>query len=156
MKIFEEPLVYLKGALVFVLGPLTYHLAYLGVVILVDLFFGMRVAVKERTFKWKLMYTKVLTKVTTYAAIIVMFHALDQVIGLPDTARWSVIVILLGTEMVSAIKNTSKLGYGKLADQLENIYLTLIKQKGGSADAKPSTPTKRKRKEASGSDSDSV
>lgn len=155
MKLFEEPLVFLKGALVFVLGPLTYHLAYLGMVILVDLFFGIRVAVKEKTFKWKLVFTKVLTKVTTYIAIIVMFHAFDKVTGLPDTARWSVIFILLGTEMVSAIKNTSKLGYGKLADQLENIYLTLTKNKGGSADAK-STPRKRKAKKDSDSNNDSV
>mgnify|MGYP007123079479 CR=1 FL=1 len=60
-----------------------------------------------------------------------MFHAFDMVTGLPNTARWSVIVMLMGMELLSAAKNTAKLGHGRLSDALEHVYLTLIKTNAG-------------------------
>lgn len=60
-----------------------------------------------------------------------MFHAFDMVTGLPNTARWSVIVMLLGMELLSAMKNTAQLGHGRLSDALEHVYLSLIKTNAG-------------------------
>lgn len=56
-----------------------------------------------------------------------MFHAFDMVAGLPDTARWALVVMFAGMELVSAAKNTAKLGHGKLADALEGLYLALMR-----------------------------
>lgn len=56
-----------------------------------------------------------------------MFHAFDMIAGLPNSARWAVVVMLAGMELVSAAKNTAKLGHGKLADALEGVYLALMK-----------------------------
>ncbi|MDK2600655.1 hypothetical protein QO179_24485 [Bacillus stercoris] len=64
-----------------------------------------------------------------------MFHAFDMVAGLPNSARWAVVVMLAGMELLSAIKNTAKLGHNKLADALEGVYLTLMKSQPALKDA---------------------
>lgn len=123
-----ETLLFLKGSLLFLIGPLDAQLMYVGVALLIDLVFGVKVAKKEKTFSWKVFTTKVSNKVLIYVAWIAMFNAMDMVVGLPNTARTSVIVVLMSMEILSASKNTAKLGYGRLAELLENIYFVLSKE----------------------------
>lgn len=159
---FSEPLLFLKGAVVFAVGPLNHQLSYLALAMVIDLIFGIQVALKEKNFRPMIMVKKFGIKTITYSLWIAMFHAFDMVAGLPDTARWSLILILVGLEIMSAIKNTSKLGYGGLADALEKLYLSLAKQKGGDSDVEEEQPEDkpkkrgRKKKSESTSDSDST
>jgi phage-related holin len=124
----SEPFVFLKGALVFLIGPIDTQIAYLLLTITIDLVFGVQVAVMENKFRWSILFTKVRRKLFVYALFIIMFHAFDVIAGLPDTARWSVILTLAGMEILSAIRNTASLGHSKLADSLERVYLALVKQ----------------------------
>lgn len=133
-SIIFEPLIILKGALIFLVGPLNLQLAYLFLAVGIDLVFGIQVAKKEKTFEWKLLILKVRKKVLVYVLWISMFHAFDMVAGLPNTARWAVIVMLAGMEIVSAIKNTARLGHGTLADALESLYFSLTKNSPTSKD----------------------
>jgi phage-related holin len=122
-----ETLLILKGGLLFLIGPLNAQLAYVAVVIFIDLLFGMRVAAKEKVFSWRVLGSKVSNKLLIYGAWIAMFNALDMAIGLPNTARNAVILILISMEIFSASKNTAKLGYGKLASLMENVYFLITK-----------------------------
>lgn len=139
---FSEPLLFLKGAVIFAIGPLNHQLSYLFVAMVIDLIFGIQVALKEKDFKFGTMVRKFGVKVILYSLWIAMFHAFDMIAGLPDTARWSLILILVGLEIFSAIKNTSKLGYGALADALEKLYLSLARPKGGIDDVEKPKETK--------------
>lgn len=123
----SEPFLFFKGALVFLIGPLNLQIAYLFLAIAVDLVFGIQVANKERTFKWSILFEKVRKKVFIYLLWISMFHAFDMIAGLPNSARWAVVVMLAGMEILSAIRNTAALGHGRLAEALERIYLSLSK-----------------------------
>lgn len=131
MKFIEnytgESFLFFKGALLFLIGPLNAQLSYVAIAIAIDLMFGMRVAKKERTFSWGVFSGKVSNKLLVYGAWVAMFNALDMAIGLPNTARTAVIVVLIGMEITSASKNTAKLGYGRLASLMENIYLLISK-----------------------------
>lgn len=157
---FSEPLLFLKGAVIFALGPLNHQLSYLALAMVIDLIFGIQVALKEKDFKFSTMVNKFGIKALTYSLWIAMFHAFDMISGLPDTGRWSLILILVGLEIFSAIKNTSKLGYTALAEALEKLYLTLSKPKGGTSDAakakKKPVARKKKATKASTDDSDSI
>lgn len=132
-----EPFVFVKGALLFLLGPLNLQLAYLLLAVAIDLVFGIQVARKEKTFKWSILLQKVRGKIFIYGLWISMFHAFDVIAGLPDSARWAVVVMLAGMELVSAAKNTAKLGHGKLADALEGVYLALMKSQPTLQDVQP-------------------
>jgi phage-related holin len=123
-----ETLLVVKGGLLFLIGPLNAQLSYVAIAILIDLIFGICVAVKKKTFSAKVFTVKVTNKFFVYVAWIAMFHALDMVAGLPSTARNSVLFVLVSMEIVSASKNTAKLGYGKLASMLENVYFLLQKE----------------------------
>jgi phage-related holin len=123
----SDPFIFVKGMLLFLLGPLNLQLGYLLIAIAIDLVFGIQVAKKTKTFKWKLLFSKVRSKIVIYALWIAMFHAFDMIAGLPNSARWAVVVMLAGMELMSAAKNTAKLGHGKLADALEALYLTLLR-----------------------------
>jgi phage-related holin len=149
----QEPLLFSKGAIVFLIGPLDHQLSYLLIAMLVDLIFGIQVALREKKFSITILLHKFGVKLVTYGLWIVMFHAFDRIAGLPDTGRWSLILVLAGLEIVSAIKNTSKLGHSALAEALEKLYLTLSK-KGGPADEK-SKPRKRGSKKAASETTDS-
>lgn len=131
-----ETLLFLKGALLFLIGPLNAQLSYVVVAIFIDLMFGMRVAKKEKTFSWSLFSTKVSNKLLVYGAWVAMFNAVDMAAGLPSTARTAVIVVLIGMEITSASKNTAKLGYGRLARLMENIYLMITKDTPSAPPAK--------------------
>jgi phage-related holin len=122
-----ESLLFFKGALLFLIGPLNAQLSYVALAIFIDLMFGMRVAKKERTFSWSMFGSKVGNKLLVYGAWVSMFNALDMVAGLPNTARNAVILVLISMEIFSASKNTAKLGYGKLASLMENIYFLITK-----------------------------
>ena len=122
-----ETLWYLKGGLLFLIGPLNAQLAYVAVVVLIDLLFGMKVASNEKVFSWRVLGNKVSNKVLVYGAWIAMFNALDMAIGLTNTARNALILILISMEIFSASKNTAKLGYGRLAALMENIYYLVTK-----------------------------
>lgn len=123
----SDPFIFIKGILIFLIGPLNLQLGYLLIAVAIDLIFGIQVSRKEKTFKWKLLFTKVRSKFLFYALWISMFHAFDMITGLPNSARWAVIVMLAGMELMSAVKNTSKLGHNNMADALETLYLTLFK-----------------------------
>jgi phage-related holin len=122
----SDPFIIVKGSLIFLLGPLNLQIGYLLLAVAIDLCFGIQVARKEKTFSWKVLFQKVRAKIVVYALWISMFHAFDMIAGLPNSARWAVIVMLAGMELMSAAKNTAKLGHGKLADALEALYLTLL------------------------------
>lgn len=123
----NEPFLFLKGSLIFLIGPLDLQLAYLILAVAIDLIFGIQVAVMENKFKWTILFNKVRRKFMIYGLWIAMFHAFDVIAGLPDTARWSVVVMLAGMEILSAVRNTAALGHSKLAEALESVYLTLTK-----------------------------
>lgn len=123
-----EPLMLIKGILIFLLGPIDLQLAYLLLAIGIDFAFGIQIAVRDKAFKWCILFQKLRQKIIVYTLWIIMFHAFDMVVGLPNSARWAVIVLLAGLEIMSAIKNTARLGYGRLADALEGLYLALAKQ----------------------------
>lgn len=125
--ISSEPFTFIKGALVFFIGPLSLQLAYFLIVILIDLFFGIQVARKEKQFSWKILFAKVKKKMIFYSLMIALFHALDMITGLPDTARISVVILLAGMEVLSTIKNTGKLGHQKVSLALEQLYMSLIR-----------------------------
>lgn len=116
----------------FLMGPLDAEILYLLLAMTIDTVFGIMVARNNNT--WSLIRLLDLTskKVMVYMLWIIMFNAFDNIAGLPNTARWSVIMILVGFEIISAVKNTSRLGYNRLANALENMYLSLISQQGGS------------------------
>lgn len=124
----SDTFLYIKGALVLLIGPLNNQIGYLLLAIVIDLFFGIQVARKEKQFSWGMLFIKVRRKLLIYILWITMFHAFDMVTGLPNTARWAVVAMLASMEIFSAIKNTAKLGYTKLADSLEQIFLSLIRQ----------------------------
>lgn len=126
MNLFnEEALIFFKGSLVFLIGPLDLKLAYLGVAMLVDLMFGMRVASAEKRFSWWILISQVRRKVFIYGGWIMLFNALDAVLGLDQLARTTMIFLLITTEVFSVSNNTSKLGYGRLANAIERIYFSL-------------------------------
>ncbi len=125
----QEPMLYIKGLIVFLLGPVDIQMSYLVAVILVDLWFGVQVARKEKTFTWGLLGSKLANKIFGYSLWIIMFHAFDMVAGLPDTSRWALITMLVGLEILSSIKNTAKLGHVKLAMHLETLYMAMVRPK---------------------------
>lgn len=127
ISLLSEPLLIIKGALIFLIGPLTMQLAYLAVAVGIDLMFGIQVARREKQFKWSSLFDKVRKKIYIYIMWIAMFHAFDMVAGLPNTARWAVVMMLTGLEAFSAIKNTARLGHSKLAEGLEQVYLSIIR-----------------------------
>lgn len=139
--ISAEPFIFVKGALIFLLGPLNFQLAYLLLAVGIDLVIGIEVARKEGTFKWSVLFAKVRQKIFVYSLWISMFHAFDMMAGLPDTARWAVVVMLGGMEVLSAAKNTAKLGHGKLADALEGVYLALMRSQPTLQNVPPPEPT---------------
>jgi phage-related holin len=150
--ISTEPFIFIKGALIFLLGPLDIQLAYLLLAVGIDLIFGIQVAKKEKTFKWGLLLNKVRKKIFIYGLWISMFHAFDMIAGLPNSARWAVVVTLAGMELVSAAKNTAKLGHGKLADALEGVYLALVRNNPVlNQDAETPEQAKESQKETSAS-----
>lgn len=138
----NELSLFVKGAFIFLLGPLNLQLAYLSLAVVIDLVFGIQVARKEKTFSWNLLFSKVQKKIFIYALWISMFHAFDMIAGLPNSARWAVVVMLAGMELVSAAKNTAKLGHTRLADALEGLYLALMRNNPSLKDASPQVDEK--------------
>jgi phage-related holin len=132
----SEPFILVKGALVILLGPLNHQLGYLLLAVAIDLVFGIQVAKKEKLFSWRVLFEKIRRKIFIYGGWIAMFHAFDMVAGLPDAARWAVILLLVGMELLSAAKNTAKLGYNKLADALEGVYISLVRTHANPNDPK--------------------
>jgi phage-related holin len=127
LNAIQDPLLWVKGGLIFLIGPLNLQVTYLLLALGIDLAFGVQIAVRNKTFRWRILFTKLKHKVMIYTLWISMFHAFDMVTGLPNSARWAVIVLLAGLEMMSAIKNTARLGHNQLADALERLYLSFAK-----------------------------
>jgi phage-related holin len=133
--ISSEPFLLVKGILIFLIGPLNHQLAALLLTLAIDLVFGIMVAKKEKQFAWGKLFTMVRRKLLIYGLWIAMFHAFDVVAGLPNSARWAVVVLLAGLELMSAIKNTARLGYSNLAHALEVMFLALTKNNTALKDA---------------------
>jgi phage-related holin len=121
-EIFNQSWGVLRGALVVVLGPLNLQIGYLLLVLALDLYLGIKVALKEHKFSFRYMGEKTLEKTITYGVWIAISHAFDMVTRLPGTARWLCIVTLLGWEVCSSLKSTRKLGYKVIADGLEDMF----------------------------------
>lgn len=119
---FGDFLIFFKGSLLFLIGPLNAQLGYLMLALLIDVIFGIKVARQNNTFSWNILSRKVGNKIIIYGAWIAMFNALDMVAGLPNTSRTAVIVVLVSMEILSSSKNTARLGYDRLAKLLENVY----------------------------------
>lgn len=126
----SDSFLFLKGAVVFLIGPMDDKLKGLAVVILVDLLLGINAAVKLRLFSWGELMVKMQKKVVVYGCWIVFFNAIDKALGLPSSGRNAIILVLIGMEFVSAAKNTGKLGYGRLAKVLEGVYLSFMQGTG--------------------------
>ena len=122
----SEPLIFLKGAIIFLIGPIDLKFAYLGIVMAVDMFLGIQVAIKQKQFKWSVLFKKLRDKIIIYFIWIAMFHAFDKIAGMTDSARLAVVTVLAILEILSAIKNTAQLGYKTIARALEQAYLSLI------------------------------
>lgn len=134
-QVAAEPTAWIDIVIVtvrFFVGPLNAELLYLLLAMAIDTTFGMMVAKRNRTWSWLRLLDLTSKKVMVYMLWLAMFNAFDNIAGLPNTARWSVIMILVGFEIISAVKNTSRLGYSRLAGALENVYLSLTNQQGGS------------------------
>lgn len=148
-KFLDPMFIWLKGALIWLVGDLNYQLGYLLIVIMVDMLFATWAAKKHNEFEWSILLTKLRGKLTVYALWIIAFHAVDKMLNLPNSGRWMVTVALLGAEILSSAKNTAKLGYTHIADALENIYKSLTtnitKAQGGSTKNVKSTKTNRKK-----------
>lgn len=124
--IHSEPFVFLKGAIVFLIGPINHQLAYLGVVMVIDLIFGTMAAIKLKVFKWFVLFRKIRSKIIIYSLWIAAFHAFDKITEMSGDARLAVIVILTITEIISAIKNTAKAGHKELAESLLDTFRSLL------------------------------
>jgi phage-related holin len=136
LKVFNsEPFVLVKGILIFLVGPLNHQLAALLLAIGIDLVFGIQVAKKEKQFKWSKLFIMMRRKAIIYGLWISMFHAFDMATGLPNSARWAVVILLAGLEIMSAIKNTARLGYSRLSHALEAVFLALTKSNAALKDA---------------------
>lgn len=116
----------IKGAFIFLIGPLNTQIAYLLLVIFIDMYFGVRLAINKNEFKFSIFYKKVTQKIIVYAGWIAIFNAMDIVIGLPSVARASIIILLLFMEVLSAIRNTRDLGFEKLSDAISNILKSFV------------------------------
>lgn len=126
----SDSLLFLKGALVFLIGPMDEKLTGLFVVFIVDLALGINAAMKLKVFGWGELVFKIQKKMLVYGCWIVFFNAIDKALGLPSSGRNAIIFVLIGMEFVSAAKNTGKLGYGKLSKVLEGIYLNFMQGTG--------------------------
>jgi phage-related holin len=112
----------LKSLLITLVGPLSAQIGYLFLVVFLDLYLGIKVAKKQKTFNLKYAIQKTVEKTAIYLIWIIMFHSWDVVLNLPDSARTVCIVALLGQELLSAIRNTRKLGYIAVANAIGSVY----------------------------------
>lgn len=133
---------FLKGVLIWALGPINYQLGYLLLVMAIDLVFGIQVARKQKKFSWRVLVKKTVVKIEVYALWIIIFNAFDKISNLPGTARWLTILALLGIEIASNLRNTGKLGHSKVVKALEDVYEKLTSS-GGKEHG--STKTRKKR-----------
>lgn len=112
-----------KGLFIILLGPLNYQLQYLLIVMIIDLYIGIRAAYSQKNFKIKYCFGRTLEKFIIYTILIIVSHSLDVVIKLPGTTRWVCIIILLGYEAISVLNNTGKMGYSGISNTLKK-YIT--------------------------------
>lgn len=119
---------YLNTLMAFVFGDSIMQLQYLTISVFIDSSLGMRAARKEGVFSFGIAVDKIINKVIIYSSWVALFHAFDTVANLDNTAKTAVVLLLLSTEIMSAIKNTGRLGYGSLANSLERIYESLRPQ----------------------------
>lgn len=115
---------FIKGALIVFLGPLNMQIGYLLIMIALDLYLGSKAAKKDKTFKFKYAFSRTIEKVIVYMIWIAIFNGLDMIADLPGTTRWLAILALFGQEIVSALRNTVRLGYVGLAQALAGVYKT--------------------------------
>lgn len=125
-----ETSLFIKGALVFLIGPFDEKMKGLIIFIFIDLVLGINAAKKLMIFTWRELAVKMQKKLIVYACWIVMFNILDKILGLPGAARNAIILVLIAMELFSASKNTAKMGYGRLAKIMENLYLTFMQGTG--------------------------
>lgn len=126
----NETTLFLKGAVVFLVGPFDDKLKGLAVIVIIDLILGINAAMRLHIFTWRELVVKMQKKILIYGCWIIMFNILDKVLGLPGAARSAMIFLLIGMEFVSATKNTARMGYGKLAKLMEGIYLSFMQGSG--------------------------
>jgi len=125
-----ETSLFIKGALVFLVGPFDDKMKGLVIFILIDLVLGINAAKKLMIFTWRELAIKMQKKLIVYACWIIMFNILDKILGLPGAARNAIILVLIAMELFSASKNTAKMGYGRLAKIMEGLYLTFMQGTG--------------------------
>lgn len=117
---------WVRVALIFLFGPLNYQLGYLLLVMCVDLYLGIKVARKNKCFSLKFARDKTIEKTVIYCMWVILANALDRVLGLPGTARFVCLIILLGCEIISSLNNTSNLGYVAVSKLLRDFFLGFI------------------------------
>lgn len=132
-RIAEMLLGLLKAALFYALGSMNYQLYYLVFMIGVDVTLGTVASVKAKEFRLKEFARRNGIKLALYVTAIAVFNAFDQIANLPGTARWLCLIALAGIELISALKNISKLGYPQIARALEQAYRDIFRSTLGSA-----------------------
>lgn len=113
---------WLKGVFVWAIGPLDMQLSYLALAIFCDLVLAVWVTTKEGTFKFSIMIRKTVEKLAIYTMILAIFNALGMVSNFPAPIRWGVLMALIVRDTSSFIKNVGRLGYGSLAQSLEEVF----------------------------------
>lgn len=123
----------LKAALFYALGSINYQLCYLAFMVAVDLTLGTVAALKAKEFRLGEFARRNGIKLVLYVTAIAVFNAFDQIANLPGTARWLCLIALAGIELVSTLKNISKLGYPQIARALEQAYCDIFRSTLSSA-----------------------
>ncbi len=118
-------LFFLQGALIAALGPLNLQIGYLFLVVAVDFILGVWAAKKTGSYDSRYAFSRSIEKLIVYTIWIIIFHSLDMVAKLPGTARWLCILALVGQEIMSALRNTGRMGYTGVVQALASVYMSL-------------------------------
>ena len=118
----------LQTIFIILLGDLNYQLGYLALAMVVDTIFAIWVARRAKRFKWNEFLYKTTEKVTVYILVIILFHSLDRMLGLNGNARWTILFVLLVSDIFSSLRHLAALGYNNLSVMLGRGYWLLLGQ----------------------------
>jgi phage-related holin len=120
----------------FLIGPLSYKLLYMLIVIIADTITGIRVAVKNDDFNLKLFIYKSYNKFLNYITFLVMSHAIDEVMSLGGNARWIAISGVVSVEFSSFARNMKDLGNQSITKCARNIFAQINSNSNVNLDKK--------------------
>lgn len=124
----EKTAVIVQGLLILLMGPLNIQLGCVIIIVIGDLILGVMAAKKNETFKRDYFVAKTIEKTIVYLVWIIIGHAADVMISLPNTIRGIIVFTMFGHEFASAIKNTGELGYKSLTEGIEKRVGPFLKK----------------------------